>query len=87
MHQLAIGMVNFTFNFHLYLGLFTHCGPPLLVGGGSVINRVYSSSFRKVQKNFRPYLAIFQKKNANLLGVFLKQYKNGHFFNQLSDTS
>ena len=25
MHQLAIGMVNFTFNFHLYLGLFTHC--------------------------------------------------------------
>ena len=54
--------------------------PPLLVGGGSVINRAYSSSFRKVQKNFRPYLAIFPKKNANLLGVFLKQYKNGQFF-------
>ena len=26
------------------------------------------------------YLAIFLKKNANLLGVFLKQYKNGQFF-------
>ena len=25
-------------------------------------------------------MAIFLKKNANLLGVFLKQYKNGHFF-------
>ena len=61
--------------------------PPLLVGGGSVINRAYSSSFKKVQKNVSPYLAIFPKKNANLLGVFLKQYKNGHFFNQLSDTS
>ena len=61
--------------------------PPLLVGGGSVINRAYSSSFGKVQKNFGPYLAIFPKKNANLLGVFLKQYKNCHFFNQLSDTS
>ena len=45
------------------------------------------SSFRKVQKNFRPYLTIFLKKNANLLGVFLKQYKNGQFFNQLSDMS
>ena len=33
MHQLAIGMVNFTFNFHLYLGLFTHC---VLTGGGLV---------------------------------------------------
>ena len=31
-------------------------------------------------ENFSPYLAIFLKKNANLLGVFLKQYKNGHFF-------
>ena len=30
-------------------------------------------------KNFSPYLAIFLRKNANLLGVFLKQYKNGHF--------
>ena len=38
------------------------------------------SSFRKVQKNIRPYLAIFHEKNANLLGVFLKQYKKGHFF-------
>ena len=33
------------------------------------------------------YLALFLKKNANLLGVFLKQYKNGQFFNQLSDMS
>ena len=45
------------------------------------------SSFRKVQKNFRPYLTIFLKKNTNLLGVSLKQYENGPFFNQLSDRS
>jgi hypothetical protein len=38
------------------------------------------SSFRKVLKNVRPYLAIFLEKNANLLGVFLKQYKKGQFF-------
>ena len=41
------------------------------------------SSFRKVQKNIRPYLAIFHEKNANLLGVFLKQYKKGQFFKSI----
>ena len=35
--------------------------------------------FRKVAKKCRPYLATFLEKNANLLGVFLKQYKNCRF--------
>ena len=51
-----------------------------LVFGGSVIKGAYPSSFRKVLKNVRPYLAIFLEKNATLLGVFLKQYKKGRFF-------
>ena len=56
-------------------GMCWHMGgcrslPPLLVGGGSVINRAYSSSFRKVQKNFRPYMAIFQQKKCKFARRF-----------------
>ena len=46
MHQLAIGMVNFTFNFHLYLGLFTHCAASLVVDPALVYLAIYKPAPR-----------------------------------------
>ena len=39
---------------------------------------------QKFTKKKWSYLAIFQQKNANLLGVFLKQYKIGLFSKSIS---
>ena len=44
-----------------------------------ILTGYFFSFFRKVVKKCRPYLATFLEKNANLLGVFLKQYKNCRF--------
>jgi len=48
-----------------------------------ILTGYFFSFFRKVVKKCRPYLAFFLEKNANLLGVFLKQYKNCHFLKSI----
>ena len=48
-----------------------------------ILTGYFFSFFRKVVKKWRPYLATFLEKNANLLGVFLKQYKNCHFLKSI----
>ena len=48
-----------------------------------ILTGYFFSFFRKVVKKCRPYLATFLEKNANLLGVFLKQYKNCHFLKSI----
>ena len=49
-----------------------------------ILTGYFFSFFRKVVKKCRPYLAFFLEKNANLLGVFLKQYKIGLFLKSIS---
>ena len=53
-------------------------GPLLVVRGGLAKMRGIYNFLQKFTKKLS-YLAIFQQKNAKLLGVFLKQYKIGLF--------
>ena len=55
-----------------------------MVRGGLAKMQGMYNFLKKVYKKNRSYLAIFLQKNANLLGVFLKQYKIGLFSKSIS---